>query len=281
MQLLLPSYINWLIYIIAIVAIFYFFYLLNNNFPSNIDNKTLITKRNITSYIINMDKNKERLKKVIENYEKSDINEIPYKRFPAVIGKNIDIHEWLTEDAIVELKQVENKKYRNYHYQLTRGGIGCFLSHYALAKQLLSDKKNDYYFNLEDDIYIADEGFKKLQEALVNVNPDWDFILFGYNRLLYSDIVNNDFARVTGFWGTHGMLMNKKGAKALMDEVDQNKIDGQIDAYMSRMAQQGKLVVYAYRHPIFFPYNNLISDIQIPLKPKKGTDPFNFRGYVV
>ena len=111
--------------------------------------------------------------------------------------------------------------------------------------------------------------------------PDWDFILFGYNRLLYSEIVGDNFARVTGFWGTHGMLMNKKGAKALVDEVDQNKIDGQIDAYMSRMAQQGKLVIYAYRHPIFNTYIDLVSDIQMPIKPKKDIDPFNFRGYTV
>jgi GR25 family glycosyltransferase involved in LPS biosynthesis len=176
---------------------------------------------------------------------------------------------------------VENKKYRNFHYQLTRGGIGCFLSHYSLAKQLLEDKKNDYYFNLEDDIYVAEEGFKKMGEATLNVNSDWDFILFGYNRLLYSEIINNDFARVTGFWGTHGMLMNKKGAKAFVDEVELSKIDGQIDAYMSRMAQQKKLNIYAYRYPVVYPYNNLVSDIQMPLKPRNDTNPFNFKGYVV
>jgi len=281
MQLDIYEKIKWITYIIALLTVFYVVYLLYYHFPSNMDGKTLITKKNITSYIINMDKNKDRMKQVIKNYEKSDIKEIPYKRYPAVIGKNVDIHQWLTDEAIVELKQVENKKYRNYHYQLTRGAIGCFLSHYALAKQLLSDHQNDYYFNLEDDIYIENSGFKQIQEALVNVPPDWDFILFGYNRLLYSEIVNDNFARVTGFWGTHGMLMNKKGAKALVDEVDQNKIDGQIDAYMSRMAQQGKLVIYAYRHPIFNTYIDLVSDIQMPIKPKKDIDPFNFRGYTV
>lgn len=271
----------WVTNIIAIFTIFYILYLFYYHFPSNNDGKTLVTKKNITTYIINMDKNKDRMNQVIENYKKSDIREIPYKRFPAVIGKNVDIHEWLTKDAIVELKQVENKKYRNYHYQLTRGAIGCFLSHYSLAKQLLSDHRNDYYFNLEDDIIIEPNGFKRLQEALINVPPDWDFILFGYNRLLYSEIVNDNFYKVSGFWGTHGMLMNKKGAKALVDEVDQHKIDGQIDAYMSRMSQQGKIVLYSYRNPIFTTYNNLLSDIQMPIKPKKNIDPFDYHGYKV
>ena len=281
MELRIFSWLHHIIYLIAVISIFYILYILYNHFPSDVDGKTFITKKNITSYIINMDKNKERLQKVIENYKKSDISEIPYKKFPAVIGKNVDINEWLTDEAIVELKQVENKKYRNYHYQLTRGAIGCFLSHYSLAKQLISDKRNDYYFNLEDDIYISDQGFKKLQEAMVNAPEDWDFILFGYNRLLYSDIVEKKFYRVNGFWGTHGMLMNKKGAKAFVDYVDENKIDGQIDAYMSRMSQQKKLALYAYHKPIFFTYNNLVSDIQAPIKPKNDLDPFNYRGYKV
>lgn len=236
----------------------------------------------IKAYIINMDKNKDRMKFTTENYEKSDMKIVPWKRFPAVIGKNVDINEWLTDEAIVELKQVENKKYRNYHYQLTRGGIGCFLSHYNLAKQLLADQTADYYLNLEDDIQIRKDGYKILQEALKNAPEDWDFILFGYIRLLYSDIKNDNFALVSGFWGCHGMLMNKKGAKALVDEVETTKIDGQIDAYMSRMTQQKKLVVYAYSDQIFHQSNTItISDIQVPLNIRADTDPFNYRGYKV
>lgn len=274
------SFLTW-IFIIILLSIFFYYIVYRNisQLKGSQKNKTKIPK--IKAYIINMDKNKDRMEKVIKNYENSDLKEIPYERFPAVIGKNIDINEWLTEDAIIELKQVENKKYRNHHYQLTRGAIGCFLSHYALAKRLLEDDKYDYYFNLEDDIYITNGAYKYIQDALKQAPKDWDFILFGYNRLLYSNFVNKDFAKVTGFWGTHGMLMNKKGAKAFIDEVDKNKMDGQIDAYMSRMSQQGKLELYAYRHRIFHTYTDLSSDIQAAIKPKKGVDPFEFRGYNV
>ena len=268
----------WVVTIVVILVILYYTY--NNYLKDLIITKQKPSGPRITTYIINMDKNKDRLKSVTKNYEDSDMKIIPYKRFPAVIGKNVDIHEWLTDEAIVELKQVENKKYRNYHYQLTRGGIGCFLSHYTLAKQLLGDSTADYYLNLEDDIVISQNSYKIFQEALKTAPPDWDFILFGYIRLLYSDIENDNFARVSGCWGCHGMLMSKKGANALVDEVEENKIDGQIDAYMSRMIQQKKLVVYAYSDQIFFQNSN-VSDIQIPLNPRGGTDPFNFRGYQV
>ena len=76
------------------------------------------------------------------------------------------------------------------------------------------------------------------------------------------------------------MLMNKSGAKKLVDEVDTKKIDGQIDAYMSRMVQQGKLNVYVYLQHLIVPIGNT-SDIQVPLRIKNNNDPYNFRGYIV
>jgi GR25 family glycosyltransferase involved in LPS biosynthesis len=173
---------------------------------------------------------------------------------------------------------VEKNKYRNFHYQLTRGGIGCFLSHYTLAKQLLSDKRNDYYLDLEDDVVIQKQGFKQIQEAILNVPSDWDFILFGYNRLVKKSQVGN-FIQPSGFWGTHAMLFNRSGAKKLVDEVNITKIDGQIDAYMSRMVQQDKLNVYVYQHQLIVPIGNT-SDIQIELRANTN-DPFNFHGYTV
>ena len=135
------------VYLLIILFVFSLFYILFKKFPDD-NGKTIITNKNTTTYIINMDKNKDRMDRITSAYMNSDIKEIPFHRFPAVVGKNVNINDWLIPEAIQELKQVENKKYRNYHYQLTRGAIGCFLSHYTLAKQLLTDKRNDYYLNL-------------------------------------------------------------------------------------------------------------------------------------
>ena len=266
------------VYLLIILFVFSLFYILIKRFPDD-NGKTIITNKNTTTYIINMDKNKDRMDRITSAYMNSDIKEIPFHRFPAVVGKNVNINDWLIPEAIQELKQVENKKYRNYHYQLTRGAIGCFLSHYTLAKQLLTDKRNDYYLNLEDDVTIQKNGFQKIQEAILNVPEDWDFVLFGYNRLVKKEVIGN-FILPSGFWGTHAMLMNKSGAKKLVDEVDTKKIDGQIDAYMSRMVQQGKLNVYVYLQHLIVPVGNT-SDIQVPLRIKNNNNPYNFRGYIV
>jgi GR25 family glycosyltransferase involved in LPS biosynthesis len=265
-------------YLFILLFVFYLLYILFQKFPDN-NGKTLITGKNTSTYVINMDKNKNRLERITTAYMNSDIKEIPFHRFPAVVGKNVNIDEWLTPTAIQELKDVENKQHRNFHYQLTRGAIGCFLSHYTLAKQLMTDKRNDYYLNLEDDVTIQKDGFQKIQEAILNVPENWDFILFGYNRLVKKEQVGN-FILPSGFWGTHAMLMNKSGAKKLVDEVDTQKMDGQIDAYMSRMVQQGKLVIYVYQQQLIVPVGNT-SDIQVQLRIKNNTDPFNFHGYVV
>ena len=57
-----------------------------------------------------MDKNKDRMDRITSAYMNSDIKEIPFHRFPAVVGKNVNINDWLIPEAIQELKQVENKK---------------------------------------------------------------------------------------------------------------------------------------------------------------------------
>ena len=43
-----------------------------------------------------------------------------------------------------------------------KGVIGCALSHYNLWKQLLDDKKNDYYLIMEDDFSLCTNFKDKL-----------------------------------------------------------------------------------------------------------------------
>ena len=228
---------NGLLFLV-IIAVFYVLFMLYYRFPEN-DDKTVISSKNTTTYVINLDKNPERLQQITKSYEASDIREIQLKRFPAVLGKNVDIQEWLTPEAVKELNRVEKKGYRTHHYQLTRGAVGCFLSHYTLAKQLLSDKRNDYYVILEDDSVIDPNGFKTIQEAMVNTPENWDIVLFGFVRII-NPVSYGNFIQPSGFWGLHGYVINKKGAKNLIDEVENIRIDGQLDAYISRMIQQKK-----------------------------------------
>ena len=235
----------------------------------------------ITAYIINMDKNKERLNRVIQNYNNSDMTELKMQRYSAIVGKDVYVNNWLTPFTIVELEQVERNKYRLYHYQLTLGGVGCFLSHYNLMKQLIDDPNNDYYFIMEDDIVFAPNTYHTVKQSITNAPPDWDILLYGYIRTVENkNYTNTQFFKLNAFWGMQGYLISKSGAKKFVDEVDTNKIDGQIDAYLSRMIQQGKINIYAYKNRPIRTFDS-ISDIQNQIILQPNINPFLFNGYYV
>ena len=237
------------------------------------------------SYVINLDKNPERLEKIQGDYNNTDLKIVPFQRFPAVLGKNVNMSEWLPVDTQKEIKEVEKRGYRHYTYQLTKGAIGCFMSHYQLAKQLTTDDTTDNYLILEDDAQIESPIlFEKIQNYCKNAPEDWDMILFGHinttGNVLYED---ENFTKPTGFWQTHAYMINKRGARKFIDEVNQTKIDGQLDAYFSRMQQQKKINIYGTKETLFVIKfdENWSTNIQIDLKPIEGTNSHDFKGYIV
>jgi GR25 family glycosyltransferase involved in LPS biosynthesis len=238
-------------------------------------------KLRMTAYIINMDKNKERWNKVIQNYNNSDMTELKLQRYQAIVGKDVYVKNWLSTDAVVELEQVERNKYRLYHYQLTFGGIGCFLSHYNVMKKLIDDTDNDYYIIMEDDIVFEPNTLNIIKQSILNAPSDWDMLLYGYIRTVENKKYSNaQFMNLNAFWGTQGYIVSKKGAKTFIDDVDANKIDGQIDAYLSRMIQQGKINIYAYKNKPIRTFDT-ISDIQNQIILQDNINPFLFSGYYV
>jgi GR25 family glycosyltransferase involved in LPS biosynthesis len=242
----------------------------NENKGSYIENR-IITPNNTRVNCINLTKNTDRLQNVKSMYAASDLVAFPFNRFNAIYGRDVDINLWLTDTTIVELKKVEDRKYRTHHHQLTYGGVGCFLSHYTLALNLANDIKNEYYIVLEDDINIVKDTYAKIESYVKNAPDDWDILLFGYFRL--SDVkVKTDYMKPKGFWGMQGYIINKKGASKLVNEVDAQRIDGQVDSYLSRMQQQGKINIYATREQLV--YSNELSNktnIQIPLLTRDGS----------
>jgi thiamine phosphate synthase YjbQ (UPF0047 family) len=83
-----------------------------------------------------------------------------------------------------------------------------------------------------------------------------------------------------GFWGLGGYLISHQGAQKLIQEVQDRNMDGQIDAFLSRMAQQDKIRIYAAQHQWFHHEAN-DSNIQTHLVQPEGKDPFEFDGYKV
>ena len=238
--------------------------------------------KNTKVFYINLDKNVKRKNELIQSYNNSDLQIMPLNRFPAILGKTVDLDNWLTSDAIEQVRKTERTQIRSHHYQLTLGAVGCFLSHYTLAKQLLADKEADYYLIFEDDISFNENILSEIKRYLSIAPRDWDIIQLSTLRNINYNVVG-EFYQPSGFWGMQSYFLNKKGAKKLIDEVEKHKIDGQIDAYLSRMIQRNKINVYITQKRLFFGNSNgMESDIQCKLMKNSPSDnPFNYKGYIV
>jgi len=233
-------------------------------------------------FYINLDKNVKRKNELIHYYNNSDLKIIPLNRFNAILGKTVDLDEWLTPDALMQIERTEKTKRRTHHYQLTKGAVGCFLSHYTLAKQLLTDKETDYYLILEDDIIFDKNILNDIKRNLSLVPTDWDILQLSTLRNVKYNVVG-EFYTPSGFWGMQSYIINKRGAEKLVKEVKKHKIDGQIDAYLSRMIQQSKIKIYITKKRLFFiNENGMESDIQCKvIKNSPNDNPFYYKGYFV
>jgi GR25 family glycosyltransferase involved in LPS biosynthesis len=235
-----------------------------------------ITTPRIHSYIINLDKNKERLNNSMYFYNSSDFSKIPITRYSAVVGANLNPAQYLSEDALVEFNETARRGYRTKHYQLTAGAIGCYLSHVNLFKQLVADENNDYYLIFEDDIKVDAKGYSLLQKTLSSPPNNWDMILLGFSKIhQYAGNPSNGYTKVKSFWGMNGYLINKSGAQTFLNYS--TPIDAQIDNFISYLAIKGLFNVYAIIPPVIFPSSDNLSDIQINIFPVNLTDAFTYR----
>jgi len=233
----------------------------------------------IVSWVINLDKNKERWNNVRRSYQQSDMTTIPLNRFSAVVGKKLNPEVYLSEEAQHELANNEKRGYRTRHYQLSRGGIGCFLSHYEIFKKLMQTD-NDMYLIFEDDVAFPKNSQEQLSLAVQDAPKDWDVILFGFSRL-HGYKEKEKYVKAMGFWGTGSYAINRRGAIKFIKECDIHKMDAQIDAYMSYLSQSGKLNVYAVMDRIISTIDEG-SDIQFyGVKTENGEDPFQYKGLSV
>ena len=236
---------------------------------------------NIHSYIINLDKNPNRFAGVNSQYEASDLNGvIPVDRFSAINGRHLILSDYLTDDIIEEIEEVEDKGVRKYHHQLTKGGVGCFLSHLSLYRQLLQDKSYNAYLIMEDDIKINPDIKTHMDYSLKYIPNDWDIILYSWLRVGSQPTINTLIEKIEYFWGMQCYLINNRGAEKIVRELENQPLDGQIDSYLSRMIKQGKLNVYMYNKKVVSENSNQ-TDIQTDMKYSRDIDPFDYKGYIM
>lgn len=223
-------------------------------------------------YLINLDKNKDRLEAFIEQYMSCDLRSHQIKRLSAVDGQKIEnIEDKVTPKAFAEIQEVEKTGYRTKHYQLTRGAIGCYLSHMQVYQQIANGDK-DYGLIFEDDVIIDKKIFKKLNEVIVNIPDDWDMLLLSCHCIVCEKM---DMYYDTGkFFWLHCYIVKKTSANKVISYLNSNKIGKQIDSELSDMIGEGLLKVYCLKESLCKQGNVFQTTIQTPLKVVPGINPF-------
>jgi glycosyl transferase family 25 len=185
-------------------------------------------------YVINMDKDTNRLDKVTKECTKFNIK---FQRFPGVDPKT--------------LSKKEKKKYITKFCQkyCTNGMIGCGLSHIKIYEDVINNNYNNVLI-LEDDIYFKDNFHSILNNALDELPNDYDVLYIGYFGLssehTYYDhnyllkILSNKKTEKNIFntiycpefpLGTHAMIISNKGCQKLLQIM--NKMYWHIDWQIS------------------------------------------------
>lgn len=182
----------------------------------------------IPIYVINLKKNTDRLENINNIMNKYNLK---YKKFNAIYGKE------MTNDEI-------NKNVNNFCKTIlcNKGIVGCAMSHITLWKQLINDNKSDKYLILEDDINDIDiMQLNNLINYINNNNLEFNYINlycggpFCKKSLKKEIIINNNLKLNESifFFGTVGYIINKNGAKKLIDMINKYKIIYHIDFTIS------------------------------------------------
>lgn len=236
-------------------------------------NKNMDYRLNTKCWVINLSKNKDRYKRFRYYYDNSDLNKLELERFDAIYGKDLDVKNYITPKAYEILLENEKNKYRTKHYELTRGAIGCYLSHAALYQKLLEDKQYDYYIIFEDDAALMSRVYQRMGEAITLAPNDWDIILFSPIMEVLNG-QNKKFKKMQTFWGLCGYAISKRGAQKCINEFNKKPINMQIDSKLSLMIMQDKLNVYGYKDKTIWHDRSQGTDIQMPVKPIIGVNPY-------
>ena len=151
---------------------------------------------NYDTYIINLDKDKLKLKNISNNLDNLDIK---YTRYNAIYGKNIN-NEY---DNLIS-------KYKDF---IPQPIIGCALSHYLCGKEHFDNDNNNIALILEDDAEFLIQDKKELDNVLKNAPVDWNIILL-YSQG-FTNYSENTWQTSICSGSTIGYFINKKGFEKL------------------------------------------------------------------
>lgn len=166
----------------------------------------------ISVYIINLDRSKDRFKAVSLSAEKARLS---YRRVSAVDGNDVDMST---------CSEIDEKRFRRRHGKyLLAGEAGCYLSHLKALSEV-ANADEPFAIIVEDDVAF-DAEFVKIINMLTHIKG-WDIIKFANHRhrVFHCDMKITSDVSIGRF--LHGPLgssaaymVTREGAKKLFTKL--------------------------------------------------------------
>jgi len=210
------------------------------------------------TFVINLKGRKDRL----EAFKLNNLKHISFQRVEAINGYDIDYkkltemgfdtdHNWI--DPILNTT-------------ISRGEVGCFLSHYALWKKCIAD--NSPYLILEDDAIISDKFSYDELYKLIRVEG-YNFIYLGWKEMGESKPIDDKFVVPDYPYWLLAYVMTPEVARELVNKgIEKNIIP--VDEYVPKCLKHFNPV--AYQENIINPYSR--DEMGSNINPKERWDYF-------
>ena len=222
---------------------------------------------NVDVYVINLDAAKKRLAHFKDQFKGCDLSRgrAPI-RISAVDGRTIELKGVVSSRAYKEISMAEKTGFRQKHYELSRGAVGCYLSHIHAWQSLLKSDKHAAII-MEDDALLYPTIQSYLVQEVKVIPDDWDIVLLGYECLhCAKDETLGPIHRVYKFFGLHGYMINRKAINKITNSPRLHPVRKQIDTVLSDMAQRGELQIYATKRKLVEQNNRQFgTQIQLPI----------------
>jgi GR25 family glycosyltransferase involved in LPS biosynthesis len=195
--------------------------------------KNIVEKNNIK--VINLKKREDRKKFMIEQFKRENIT-------------NYEIIEAIDGNSLNETEEIRLLFERN-NFNYRKGIIGCALSHINLWNKLITDKNNEYYVILEDDLDLLPNFKEKLIEHCdIFEEKQLEHLSLGVFDCNYFDQEKIKSDKVTiiekdvyKFWNVaFAYIISKNAAKKMISHINKCSIKCAIDNPLS----SGEVVTY-------------------------------------
>lgn len=156
-------------------------------------------------------------------------------------------------------------------HQITKGAIGCLLSHLTILRHALKNQFAAIWI-MEDDITFVNNPhqIRSLLKELTEIDPDWDIFYtdirnhwnYVIKPIKQKNFITERLLRVGRRYGTHSIILSKKGIEKVFTYFTEKKISTPIDIDIHSIPNIRK---YSPAWHITSVVESSISDTEVPI----------------